>query len=370
MDLNTLLEYICLLYRSSKEDGELDKTSLDILEHFAWKESASSYQIYSDLKSTVLKKAYKNVNKWVNALLSSGLIHETEINDVDNKHKANYYRLSEYGIYQLFLNKLNSMLVNQSDVRRSKELSSNASVFFRNYNECLLFEIFLYPYFRKDTLFAVGDHLLWDLYRYLSTCCHNIERYLKYSKITDIPLVEKVFSWNRIPGKDNELLLSYLKQIFKLESIEPYEIQKEDNKEYPTITVNTSSAPPIVIKLDKARNNVVVMSTADNGQYKELQYDVHHLGREMVVGNRLPSEESIKHMVNDAEKQIEQLIYEFVYDLASSATDSERGNEFLYYCKILSRDHKFMRVVEEIYENRHKGFEHGCDILRKCNVKR
>lgn len=166
------------------------------------------------------------------------------------------------------------------------------------------------------------------------------------------------------------MLLLHLKRVFDLESIEPYEIKKEDTDEkYPTITVKTSSAP-IVIRLDKARNKVIVMSTAGNGQYKELEYDVHQQGREMVVGNRLPSEESIKHIVNDAEKQIEQLIYEFVYDLASSATNSERGNEFLYYFEILSRDHKFMRVVEKIYENRHKGFEHGCELLRKYNAKR
>jgi uncharacterized protein YjfI (DUF2170 family) len=314
--------------------------------------------------------AYKNVNKWVNALLSSGLIQETEIDDVDNKHNAKYYRLTEYGIYQLFLNRLNSLLVNQSDVRKDKESpSSNALSFFHSYSNSILFEICLYPYFKKDTLFAIGDNLLWDLYRYLSNCCYNIERYLKYSKVADIPLVDQVFSWNRIPGKDNELLLLHLKQIFNLESIEPCDIKKEDtDEEYPTITVKTSSAP-IVIRLDKARNKVVVMSTA-NGQYKELQYDVRQLGRELVVGNRIPHEESIKQIINDAEKQIEQLIYEFVYDLASSATDPERGNEFLYYCEILSRDLKFMRMVEEIYENRHKGFERGCDLLRKYNAKR
>jgi hypothetical protein len=79
------------------------------------------------------------------------------------------------------------------------------------------------------------------------------------------------------------------------------------------------------ITLDKERNKVVVMSTAGNGQYKELQYDIHQLGPERVVGNRIPDEESIKQIVKEAEKQIEQLTYEFVYDLASSGTDSERG---------------------------------------------
>lgn len=73
---------------------------------------------------------------------------------------------------------------------------------------------------------------------------------------------------------------------------------------------------------------------------------------------------------NDAEKQIEQLIYEFVYNLASSTTNSDISKEFSYYYKILSQDDKFMRVVEKLYENRHKGFERGCDLLEKYNVKR
>jgi hypothetical protein len=132
--------------------------------------------------------AYKNVNKRVNALLSSGLIiEETEIDDGNNKHNAKYYRLTEYGIFQLFLNRLHSMFINQSDVRKGKELpaSSNVLTFFRNYSDSMLFEIFLYPYFKKDSIFAIGDDLLFDLYRYLSSCCVRIEKYLKYGQGID-----------------------------------------------------------------------------------------------------------------------------------------------------------------------------------------
>jgi len=35
-----------------------------------------------------------------------------------------------------------------------------------------------------------------------------------------------------------------------------------------------------------------------------------------MVGNRLPREELMKPIVNEAEKQMEQVIYGFVYDLA------------------------------------------------------
>ncbi|MFZ0510979.1 MAG: hypothetical protein WAM14_05190 [Candidatus Nitrosopolaris sp.] len=70
------------------------------------------------------------------------------------------------------------------------------------------------------------------------------------------------------------------------------------------------------------------MSTA-GGQYKDLEYEVDHEDHEMVVSKRIPSKESAIGIVNDAEKKIEQLIYEFVYDLASLATEASK--EFSYY---------------------------------------
>jgi hypothetical protein len=74
------------------------------------------------------------------------------------------------------------------------------------------------------------------------------------------------------------------------------------------------------------------MSTADKGQYKELQYDVRQLGQEMVVGNRIPNEESIKNIITDSKKQIEQLLYGFVYELASlAAEDPEEAKGISYY---------------------------------------
>jgi hypothetical protein len=77
------------------------------------------------------------------------------------------------------------------------------------------------------------------------------------------------------------------------------------------------------------------------------------------------SEESMKDIVDDAEKLIEQIIYEFVYRLVSSATESSK--EFSYYREIVSKDEKFMEVVEGIYKNRHKGFEAGYKELANTN---
>ena len=328
---NTIIGYISLLGNLYKKDPKFDSATLNILGHFAWERCLSAYQICSKLKSTQFKMAYKNVNKRVNALVMSGLIQETEIIDGNNKHNAKYYKLTEYGIYQLFLKGLDSLYVNQSDVRKGKELpSSNALTFFRNYSDSMLFEIFLYPYFKKDSILAIGDDLLVDLYRYLASCCDGIEKYLKYGQGIDIPVVDKIFSWNKIPGEDDEKLMQHLKQIFNLESIKPYDIKKKDiDGEYPKRIVKTSSAPPIIITLDKVKKKVVVMSSAGNSEYTELEYDVFHLGQEMVVGKRIPPEGSIKDILNDAKKQIEQLIYGFVYELASvAAKDPEKQKRF------------------------------------------
>jgi hypothetical protein len=153
----------------------------------------------------------------------------------------------------------------------------------------------------------------------------------------------------------------HLQQIFNLESVEPYTIKKDDTDENPTITVKTPSAH-IVIRRDKVGLKAAVMSTY-NSQFEQFQYDVFHLGREVIIGNRIPYEESIKDIISDAKKQIGQLIYWFVYDLASFAKDHEKENEISYYVKVLSDDNKFISAIREIYVNRHKGFEKGYKML-------
>jgi hypothetical protein len=360
MNLQTIQRYILELSALYTKNGVYSK-SLDMLEQFAWEKHLSAYRIFSNLKSNrFMKMAYKNVNKRVNALLLSGLIQETEFDDETNTHNAKYYKLTEYGIYQLFLNRLHSINVNQSDVRKGKVPSSSALTFFRNYSNSKLLEIFIYPYIKKDSISAIGDYLLLLLYRYLNLCCGSIQKYLK-GKSINIPVVDVVFSWNNIPGKDNEKLLMHLQQIFNLESVEPYTIKKDDTDENPTITVKTPSAH-IVIRRDKVGMKAAVMSTY-NSQFEQFQYDVFHLGREVMIGNRIPYEESIKDIISDAKKQIEQLIYWFVYDLASFAKDHEKENEISYYVKVLSDDNKFISAIREIYENRHKGFEKGYKML-------
>ena len=107
------------------------------------------------------------------------------------------------------------------------------------------------------------------------------------------------------------------------------------------------------------------MSRTSNDEFEEMEYEVRDVDQETVVSRRMRREESMQDIVNDAEKRIEQIIYEFVYNLEVSGTEASR--EVSYCREILSQDEKFMKVVEEIYKNRHKGFEAGYKKLTDSN---
>ncbi|MFL6434327.1 MAG: hypothetical protein ACJ71O_11415 [Nitrososphaeraceae archaeon] len=68
-------------------------------------------------------------------------------------------------------------------------------------------------------------------------------------------------------------------------------------------------------------------------------------------------------IVDKSKKDIEQLIYDFICSLGVAVVDSERSKGYLYYREILSQDKKFMKVVQEIYDNIHKVFERGYSML-------
>ena len=149
-------------------------------------------------------------------------------------------------------------------------------------------------------------------------------------------------------------------KLLNLESIEQANIKKEDTDERSKITVNISDAAPILLILDKARMKIEIISTVDNA-LKRLEFDVRMLDQEMTVGNQISNDESIKVLINDAKQKIEQLIYGFVYSLASSP--SAEDLEVSYYVQVLSGDNSFITVLQEIYENRHKGFGRGYRLL-------
>ena len=367
MGQNSISRYMSVINSSLNKDPHFDKSLLDTLQHFAWNKYASAYQIYSDIQGTAWKMAYKNVNKRVNALLLAGLIQEAEIDDAhSNKHKAKYYELTEYGIYRLFLYRFHFIVVNQSYVWHSRisepYASLNTLTFLRNYSNSMLFEVFLYPYFTKETLIAIGESLfLINLYRYLTSCCEEVEKYLN-SKGRGGMIFSPIFSWDDVPGKDNQKLLAHLKEKFNLEKMQPVDIKKEYIEQGSKIILTISGEAPIIITLDNTTNRVEIISReAKQSRYIRLEYDMYLLNGEKAVGNKIDTNDSTKYITENTRRMMEELIYGFIYDLA--LLSPVESPEISYYVQILSADNRFMHVLNEIYENRHKVFERGYNML-------
>src|SRR5215831_3872613 len=356
--------YTSSLIEPYRKNTNLNETALNILGQFACEKYLSDYEI-SKLNSESHKVAYKKDSEGINVLLDSGIIQDTEGIVANNKHGARNYALTEYGIYRLFLDRRDSFMENQSDVRKDRKSSppQNALAFLDNNSDSALFEVFLYPYFKKETLLAIDPEILLELYKYLQSCCQSIARSILELTKYATEFYEKIFSWEKVPGEDGIPLLNHLERILNLR-IDFFYIQKEDNIENPTITVYRPSAAPIKIELEKAKNMVSVNSTADS-QFK-LQYEVTHMDQnEMWVNKRIPSREAVIEIINYAEREIKPIIYRFVYRLASWATtDAAASKKFSFYFDILSKDDKFMSVVEKIHEEMHKDFEKGYGMLK------
>ena len=107
------------------------------------------------------------------------------------------------------------------------------------------------------------------------------------------------------------------------------------------------------------------MSTDNSdGRYKQLEYDTDKIGSDILVVKQRPEEESMGGIVRDIKDQLQQIIYGFINSLSIPESDP---SEISYYCKILSQDKKFMATAEDIYKNRHKGFEKGYRMLNNIS---
>ena len=349
--------YISVLRENYRKKPELDHISLNILEQFAWEKCLSAYGIHKKLNSSsdryYRKMAYKNLNKRVHELFSLGLIERTSHGKIVNYHNAEYYRLTEYGVYRLFLNRLSSIVVNQFNLRKSQEISINMLTFFNNYQNSTLFKLFIFPYFEKQTLIAIWNYLFFDLYCYLGESCHRIQPKLEHGII---PISETMFSLEKDSEQNDYKSLSlYLKDKFNVEDISP----PEKNAGNAIITIRATHTQ---IEIDKNKKEVKIISTA-NGRYEEFKYGLYPQGTKILAMEKRASEEFLEDISNSARCEMEEIIYNLVYTLENK--DPQRSSEFSYYGKVLSADKKFMGAVERIYNDKHKGFEHGYKILKK-----
>jgi hypothetical protein len=167
-------------YRPTQFD--IGDQTVDVLSNFADNYYQSTYNIYSSSKRMGLKSDYKNTHKRVKRLEKLGFIQLVKAEEVkveDARRGAKYYRITEIGMFQLFLQ-------HTLDFTLFDTLQTNG-----NYS---IFETFLNPYFEKKTFqtlnrtkittknvfeSTIEKWIIVDIYQYLRNCCIEINQIIK-----------------------------------------------------------------------------------------------------------------------------------------------------------------------------------------------
>src|SRR5918996_4762961 len=136
----TIISYIQIISEGWDKGKAPGPVALDILEIFAHNESLSTYQVFSKLKTSTMKMAYKNVHKIIQRLLALNLLTKTKKPKSfhnDNNHNAIYYKLSELGIFRLFLTRHFGIFADQLSTKEEKKPTLKMDKeFIRYYSNC------------------------------------------------------------------------------------------------------------------------------------------------------------------------------------------------------------------------------------------
>ncbi len=197
---------------------------------------------------------YGNAKTNLRKLLDMNLLeHDQSIADSirnDNKSKKiKYYRLSEYGIYNLISSNRNM----QFDIAKPLLL---------NCKDHILFGFFLFPYIKEDTLSKqeIDSLIFSEIFSYLHDCCKHLEQMIFDINHTGNQingyLTRQLFVWSNVPqiDSDRENLRDFLKRTFNLDWLNNARIEKpDDNCITASYELNT-----IMIRIDRDLKNVTL----------------------------------------------------------------------------------------------------------------
>jgi hypothetical protein len=343
--------YVQLISKGWNKEAAPGPVALNILEVFIHNESLSTYQIYSKLKFTRMKMAYKNVHKIIQRLLTLGLLVKTkkhERNLYGNDHNAKYYKLSEAGIFRLFLMRPEGILVDRlSFMTLEHPKLKMDEEFSRYYGYCELFRTFLSPIMDIKLLPLLHINFLRMICDYLHQCCKTIEDILLIED-HGVPVESIIGRWNEVlDGLNNSnckrLLLS-LREKFDLEFIDLEEYINQTNIDVKGERNNELiiSNPRFKIRLylDREKKRAIATHIQSRRQY---EYIVDDSGSDAVILDaQSQGDFQIKREFGDR-KQLKSLVYQMVNQIGIFAKKNESEYEEL------SRDKAFMSLVDNVY---------------------
>jgi hypothetical protein len=303
--------------------------------------------------------AYKNVHKRIQRLHSLGLIERVEQDKIRKKrefiHGSVFYRLTTAGIFYL-LYKDSTTLTTEG---REK--------IFQNYGDNIIFETFVYPYFKKQTLLQIKSHILFvEIFNYLFKCCEATESIIEllngpFYQQSRIEELKPIFIWNKVPGDHIDDLLLFLIYEIGLSYSQHPKIEKTDNDKIINVSTETSSAT-IILQQDKA-----ILTTSTVGWKYEL--DLVQSNKELVVCTRTRTIEKaiIEKLVYRTEFNVLNLAFTIIMGITgidfTEATEMQ-VDDF----KILSQDTRVANLLEKTgkaFEDRFQRFVSLSSVTKK-----
>ena len=181
-------DYISKLFSSIAELRKIDDSLMPILSCFILKKHLSAYQIFKEEKSTDDNLIYRSTNKKVKRLLDLDLIERIEDNsqlsEVESKHNAIYYKLTEQGLFALYLKhkrhspRLKVVKVKGKERLITITLSKNSLL---RYGEYTFYKFCLHPWMSHDTIASCSEQFAKKIHDSLSDISLYIEKYLRSS---------------------------------------------------------------------------------------------------------------------------------------------------------------------------------------------
>ncbi len=173
------------MFSSIIELHEIDDSVMQILSHFILKKHLSAYQIFKKEKSLNSKLDYSITNKKVKRILDLDLIEKikdyTQLSEVELKRNAIYYKLTEHGLFALYLkHKTYSPRPTVVTVKGKERLipitlSKNSLLRYREYD---FYKFCLYPWMDHNTIASCSQQFAKKIHDSLSDISQYVEKYL------------------------------------------------------------------------------------------------------------------------------------------------------------------------------------------------
>lgn len=310
-----------------------------------------------------------SVHSRVQKLLNLKLIEEETDTSKFSKRElergAKYYKMSEEGIFALFINssiffKPSICYVKQAfeDEKTVKDMPTIFTQYkkeiFKNHRDSNFFKLFLFPWISLETIEKVNEKIINCIISCLNECCNEIKFYILISfpkpNVLD-EIGENEHLSVKVNGQDS--ILNYKTTT-----------DKENQNMFPFVEELAYGGSPIVkIKTEDDRNNILLTRSynpntmllanvdKDNksninsffNDAKELSYPSQPPKKDKPIPNRL----------NDI--MVEDIDLKFIYfkSMFSMIIEMSKDDDL----RILSNDKRFMENLSELKERFNSGYE-------------